>query len=84
MKMDDVIARINELARKAKETALTAEELDEKNFAEALISKSRMKLASSYRKTPLIHIPFPVATCALIDKYWLQGFRSWTSHRIKD
>ena len=31
MKMDDVIARINELARKAKETALTAEELDERD-----------------------------------------------------
>ena len=31
MKMDDVIARINELARKAKETALTAEELEERD-----------------------------------------------------
>jgi uncharacterized protein YnzC (UPF0291/DUF896 family) len=31
MKMDDVIARINELARKAKETTLTAEELEERD-----------------------------------------------------
>ena len=31
MKMDDVIARINELARKAKETALAAEELEERD-----------------------------------------------------
>ena len=31
MKMDDVIARINELARKAKETTLTTEELEERD-----------------------------------------------------
>lgn len=31
MKMDEVIARINELAKKAKETTLTAEELEERD-----------------------------------------------------
>jgi uncharacterized protein YnzC (UPF0291/DUF896 family) len=51
MSMDDVVTRINELARKAKTTGLTEEEVDERNelrrrYIEAFKSSLKVQLDS--------------------------------------
>lgn len=56
MKMDEVIARINELAKKAKETTLTAEELEERDKLRRIyIDSVKASLTGQLENTTIVY-----------------------------